>query len=105
MWLKTTLRCKVKSKLVKTNNYRCLEHCHNCPFLDNGKAMLLNDGRVDDIKESLLNGDSFSCHKTVHDLDLEMNPTEPQEEKMCHGAYTFLKNAEMPNQIMRIASK
>ena len=23
---------------------------------------------------------------------------------MCHVAYTFLKNAEMPNQIMRIAS-
>lgn len=34
----------MSDNIVKTNLWRCLEYCPNCPFKDNGKAMLL-EGR------------------------------------------------------------
>lgn len=39
--------------------YRCSDYCNNCPFKDNGVAMDLNDGRVDEIKKMLLRGGVF----------------------------------------------
>lgn len=86
--------------------YRTLKYCGNCPFLDNGKAINLRDGRVDSIKESLRKGETFSCHKTVYNLDENM---EIQEEeiplKMCYGAYQYLKSINKPNQVMQLASR
>ena len=90
--------------LPKTNIYRCTQYCNNCPFKDNGKKIHLNNGRVDDIKEMLLKGGgSFNCHKTVYNLDENMNATEEQDLKMCYGAYKFLKDKNKPNQVMQIA--
>jgi len=90
---------------VKSNIYRVLKPCSNCPFLDNGKEIHLNSGRVDDIKETLLSSDreSFNCHKTVYDLDTQMNSTDKQELKMCAGAYQFLKDQKRPNLQMKFA--
>ena len=85
--------------------YRVTKPCNNCPFLDNGKAIMLADGRVDSIKEELLQGGSFNCHKTVYNLDDNMNETEEQELKMCAGAYQFLKKENKPNQQMQIAQR
>jgi len=92
--------------LVKTNEWRVLEPCSNCPFLDNGKAMHLNEGRVDDIKEDLRNGGNFTCHKTVYGLRTDMESDEEstqQQPKMCAGAYLYLKKLRIPNTIMNLA--
>ena len=85
--------------------YRCLKYCGNCPFKDDGKAIDLQKGRVDSIKEYLLksNDRSFNCHKTVYNLDEDMQPTEEQELKMCYGAYKFLLDNNMLNQQMQLA--
>ena len=93
--------------IVKTNAFRCLEHCPNCPFLDDGKAMHLEPGRVDAIKEKLLSStdENFICHKTAYSLDNDMEPTQKQERKMCYGAYLFLKKKKRPNAIMQIAER
>jgi len=93
------------SELVKSNIYRVLEQCPNCPFNDNGKAIHLEEGGVDKIKEMLLEGGSFNCHKTVYDLDTNMGLTESQSPKMCAGAYAFLKREGKPNQIMQVAER
>jgi len=90
---------------VTSEIYRVTKPCNNCPFLDNGKAIMLADGRVDSIKEELLQGGSFNCHKTVYNLDDNMNETEEQELKMCAGAYQFLKKENKPNQQMQIAQR
>lgn len=80
--------------------------CPNCPFRDDGKAINLEPGRISHIKQELRDGESFSCHKTVYDLDLEMNFTdEPQTRKMCAGAYEYLKKIKKPNQIMQVAKR
>ncbi len=92
-------------KLVKTNEWRVTKMCGNCPFKDDGKAIHLRAGRVDDIKKQLESGESFSCHKTVYNLDVDMNPTEEQPLKMCAGAYEYLKKINKPNQIMQVAER
>ena len=46
---------------------------------------------------------SFNCHKTVYNLDNEMNQTENQDLKMCFGAYEFLKKNKKTNLQMRLA--
>lgn len=88
---------------MKPSDYRCTDYCNNCPFIDNGSAMHLVPGRVDSIKADLLEDGHFVCHKTVYDLDESMQDTEPQERKMCYGAYKFLKDKDKPNEIMRLA--
>lgn len=94
------------SNLVKTNIYRVLKPCSNCPFSDNGKKIDLVKGRVDSIKQDLLDGGHFTCHKTVYDLDINMNEANAgQTPKMCAGAYNFLKERDKPNEAMRLALK
>ena len=96
-------------EIVETNCYRVLKPCSNCPFVDNGKAMHLDEGRVDGLKEMLLedSGNSFNCHKSVYNLDKNMNPYDggTQPLKMCAGAYNFLKKMGKPNDIMQIAER
>lgn len=92
--------------MPKQSIYRKMTHCSTCPFLDNGKKMLLHEDRLKDIKEQLLNTDtSFNCHKTVYSLDEELNPTKKQDLKMCYGAYVFLKNIGKQNQVMQVAER
>lgn len=84
--------------------YRRLKCCGNCPFLDNGKAINLRDGRVDEIKENLIKDETFSCHKTVYNLGENMETLEEEISlKMCYGAYQYLKSINKPNQIMQVA--
>jgi len=96
-------------ELVETNVYRVLKPCSNCPFTDNGEAMHLRDGRVDEIKAMLLEdkGNSFNCHKTVYNLEKDMSPYDGGKHplKMCAGAYNFLKKEDKPNDIMQIAER
>lgn len=73
--------------------------CNNCPFRGDEHAIALEEGRLDSIKESLLNGESFTCHKTIYEGGNNDVP------KMCAGAYEFLKKENRPNQIMQIADR
>ena len=93
------------STLPKTNIYRCTEKCKNCPFKDNGKAIHLEEGRVDSIRKMLLeeHDSSFSCHKTVYNLDSDMEDTEEQTVKMCAGAFEYLQEHGKANAQMRLA--
>lgn len=90
---------------VKTNIYRCTEYCAKCPFKDNGKAIGLKDGRMDEIKAMLLEDDSnsFNCHQTVYNLSNQMSIVDPQELKMCYGAFRFLLEHGRLNIQMRLA--
>jgi len=93
-------------ELVESNEYRVLKMCSNCPFRDNGKAMHLKEGRVDQLKEMLRSDsmNSFNCHKTVYDLDTDMNTSgSNQALKMCAGAYEYLKSINQPNIQMSLA--
>ena len=100
---------KKKQEVVKTNMYRVLEPCNNCPFMDDGKKIHLNKGRVDSIKEDLLKhqDNSFTCHKTVYNLDIDMNEITDykQERKMCAGAFLYLKSIKKPNTMMILAQR
>ena len=98
-----------KQEVVKTNMYRVLEPCNNCPFTDDGKKIHLNKGRVDSIKEDLIKhpDNSFTCHKTVYNLDVDMNEITDykQERKMCAGAFLYLKSIKKPNTMMVLAQR
>lgn len=91
---------------TKASIYRCVGYCKKCPFKDNGKAMSLKDGRVDEIKAMLLGNDSnsFNCHQTVYNINDRMESTEPQELKMCYGAFKFLLEHGKLNTQMRLAA-
>lgn len=72
--------------------------CKDCPFLCGSSTnRTLPVSRMEEIKEGLLNDQSFTCHKT---LDL---PTNKQQH--CAGAMIFLEKHQRPNQMMRIAER
>lgn len=81
---------------IKTNIYRCLEPCKNCPLLDDGKAMHLSEGHVDTIKADLDKGGNFVCHHLLYDHD---------DRKMCYGAWKYLNDKGEKNDIMQIAER
>ena len=85
---------------MKTNIYRCLEPCNNCPLLDDGKAMYLVEGRVDDIKADLDKGENFVCHKTIYDEGME-----DKDRRMCYGAWKYLNDKGKKNNIMQVAER
>lgn len=97
------------AEIVETNMYRVLKPCNNCPFVDDGKKIHLQKGRVQSIKEDLLSNpdSSFTCHKTAYNLDVDMNDyTGPkQERKMCAGAFLYLKSMKKPNTMMMLAQR
>lgn len=90
--------------MLDASIYRKKKYCSTCPFLDNGKAMFLEEGRVDEIKNTLLKSDmeSFNCHKTVYNLDENLELTDEQPLKMCYGAYQFLKSKGRANIQMKL---
>ena len=90
---------------VPSNIYRCTKYCNNCPFKDNGKKIHLHPDRLQNIIDELLADDnnSFNCHKTVYNLDNDMEPTEPQKLKMCYGAFITKVKHNSLNLQMRLA--
>lgn len=94
-------------EVVETNEYRVTQKggCSNCPFRDNGRAMHLSEGRVDEIKAQLIINDdmSFTCHKTAYNLSVKMNGGYLQKPKMCAGAYAYLRKKGISNKMMRLA--
>lgn len=97
------------AEIVETNIYRVLKPCSNCPFMDDGKKIHLQKGRVDSIKDELIKhpDNSFTCHKTFYNLDVDMNEVTDykQSRKMCAGAYLYLKSIKKPNTMMVLAQR
>ena len=92
-------------EIVETNVYRCTEFCPNCPFKDMGKKINLDANRIPELEKYLLEvrESSFNCHKTVYNLDNDMNPTEHQALKMCYGAWLLKRKHHIYNIQMRLA--
>lgn len=91
------------------NPLKLTKPCHNCPFLKDG-AIVLEDGRLEGIIQSLVNDDrtTFQCHKTVHnkrtggDWDDDGNYIASGKESMCAGAMIYLEKIGRPTVSMRI---
>lgn len=78
--------------------YDLKKPCKDCPFIKDGSMnKSLREGRLDDIKQDILNDHEFICHKT-----LEM-PKHIQQH--CAGALIYLEKKEQPHQMMRIAER
>jgi hypothetical protein len=72
--------------------------CKDCPFIQGSTTnVTLAEGRLKEIAGSLMQGMSFTCHKT---LELESS-----RQEHCAGALQYLEREEKPNQIMRIAER
>lgn len=108
-----------------TNIYTLKGPCSNCPFRSD-KPFYLDEDRVTEIAESLRDGATFYCHKTVvyddppesQDLDPEASDACDDEEsdpsfsgritnraRACAGALATMEREGRPNQIMRIAHR
>lgn len=75
--------------------------CKDCPFIEGGTMnQSLSEGRIEEIKISLLSDQSFPCHKTIN-----YENREPQKEQHCAGAMIWLYKQGRPNQIMRIGER
>ena len=83
--------------------------CGNCPFRNDEGAISLEPGRLEEIKEDLLDdGNTFICHKTVqydreelHDEETGRYLAQP-EDQACVGAAIWLLKRGRPNVSMRL---
>lgn len=72
--------------------------CKTCPFRkDAGGIRYLGTDRATEIADSLLRGESFTCHD---DLD---KPAKARNH--CAGAATLLIKLGKPNQMMQVCSR
>jgi hypothetical protein len=76
--------------------------CANCPFLIEPRFYLTPD-RVDEIAESIREGATFSCHKTVDRDDESIE--RGNRERQCAGVLITLEREDMLNQMMRIGER
>lgn len=83
-------------------NHNLKTPCAQCPFREDVKGFI-TAGRAKDICESLLNGQSFPCHKTLKQEEDGLVETSKSEH--CAGAMIFLEKQGAPNQMMRIAER
>lgn len=101
--------------------YTLKSPCANCPFRAD-KPFYLGAERAEEIADSLRDGSSFYCHKTIaygDESDERENECEDEDEdeknlgqgeitsrsRMCAGALITLEREDSPNQIMRIAER
>lgn len=72
--------------------------CKTCPFRKTpGGLRGLGTARSEEIAESLLRGESFTCHS---DLD---KPAKSRNQ--CVGSMLILDKLQQPNQIMQVAGR
>lgn len=90
--------------------FRIKTPCANCPFRNDGKAIELAEGRLQNIIDGLLEDDwsTFHCHKTTHSLrggnfDEDGIYHESGAEAMCAGSMAYLHKAGRPTVEMRYA--
>ncbi|GKU79324.1 hypothetical protein L3i20_v237210 [Paenibacillus sp. L3-i20] len=72
--------------------------CKDCPFLQGSSTnKTLVKGRLEGIVSDLMDGMTFTCHKTLNLKSLD--------QEHCAGALQYLEREERPNQMMRIAER
>ena len=72
--------------------------CKTCPFrTTQGGLRGLGTDRAEEISESLLRGESFTCHS---DLD-----KQERNRNQCVGSMLILDKLQQPNQIMQVAGR
>lgn len=87
--------------------YTLRRPCQHCPFRTDVPGYLRR-ARCVEIAESIAQGATFPCHKTVeHDDDEDGEPITrvPDTAQMCAGAMIVLERLEQPNQAMRVAER
>lgn len=93
------------------SGYSMTKPCPGCPFTTGPDAVhFLGRRRAEEIRDALLNGQTFSCHKTtggswVEDEDGHECYVPSRDEEHCAGAMILLERIERPNQMMRIAER
>lgn len=93
------------------NQFNLTLPCGNCPFLNNGKAISLEDGRKEEIITGLLKGlqGSFHCHKTVHRPDgrnfNDDGDYEPVDVSHCPGAAAVSRKFGRDTTMVQIATR
>jgi hypothetical protein len=92
-------------------NYTLKTPCKRCPFLAS-RPIPLRPGRVEEIRDSLRDGGSFPCHKTVdYDEagdDIDNGTWNPRGAELhCAGALILMdKEGEIgQNQMLRIVMR
>jgi hypothetical protein len=88
-------------------NFDMKTPCNNCPFRHDVPGFL-RQARAEEIAESLLNDQTFPCHKTTKDAEDEDGESYRYADgtsQHCAGAMIMLMNMGMPNQMMRIAMR
>jgi hypothetical protein len=87
--------------------WRMPAECDNCPFSKSGPGAHLRrslaPGRFAEIKQGLLNGAYFNCHKTV-EYDDEGEGI-PGVGLMCAGAIAFQEHAGTVSNYQRVAER
>lgn len=72
--------------------------CGTCPFrTTQGGLRGLGTDRAEEIAESLLRGESFTCHSDLGKRERNKN--------QCVGAMLILDKLQQPNQIMQVATR
>lgn len=77
--------------------------CPHCPFRTDIRGYLRPE-RMEEIIDALLDGGTFTCHKTTVP-DEEDGMVDGPNAQHCAGALIFLEHQERPNQMMRIAER
>ncbi|MGF0347648.1 hypothetical protein ACQR3P_28825 [Rhodococcus sp. IEGM1300] len=78
-------------------NFNMKTPCKECPFRpDSITHKTLSEGRLEDIVETLRDGGTFQCHKSIPD---------DVESQHCAGALILLEREDNPSQMMRIAER
>lgn len=72
--------------------------CGTCPFrTTQGGLRGLRTDRAKEIAESLLRGESFTCHSDLGKRERDRN--------QCVGSMLILDKLQQPNQIMQVATR
>lgn len=82
--------------------------CEQCPFRNDLPRGYLTAGRVTEIGQSALRGQSFPCHKTtvpVEDDDGASDMQATENSVQCAGAEIFLAKQGTSTQMSRIAER
>lgn len=81
--------------------------CKHCPFRKNIKGYLRKD-RVVEIAHSVIQGQSFPCHKTteaIEDDDGASDMIATDDSEQCAGAEIFAAHHGTSSQMSRIAER
>lgn len=84
----------------------CKRPCANCPFRKDTQKGWLGKERAEEIRDSLLGGMGFPCHKTTIAADDDSGESvATSDSKMCAGAASLLEKIDRPNATMQLAER